>query len=90
MVPPYGILTISITVNRADYLKAKEVIQGLNSPSFSQMRMLEELSLVLAQAGISIKLITPSEIKISCLISDAQMKQAVECLHRGFELDQLS
>ena len=111
-VPSHGILTISFTVNRADYLKAKEVIQGLRSTSFSQMRMLEELSLakvsvvgvgmqnhpgvaskmfsLLAQAGISIKLITTSEIKISCLISDAQMKQAVECLHQGFELDQLS
>ena len=111
-VPSSGMLTISFTVNRADHLKAKEVILSLSSPAFSQMRMVEELNLakvsvvgvgmqnhpgvaskmfaLLAQAGVSIKLITTSEIKISCLISDSQMKQAVECLHHGFELDQLS
>jgi aspartate kinase len=41
---------------------------------------------LLAQAGINIKLITTSEIKISCLIAEKEVKQAVECLHRGFEL----
>lgn len=41
---------------------------------------------LLAEAGINIKLITTSEIKISCLIDGAAMKSAVECLHRGFEL----
>ncbi len=44
---------------------------------------------LLADAGISIKLITTSEIKISCLIASGQMKQAVECLHRGFELHRM-
>ncbi len=42
---------------------------------------------LLAQAGISIKLITTSEIKVSCLIDDAKMKAAVECLHDGFGLE---
>ena len=41
---------------------------------------------LLAEAGINIQLITTSEIKVSCLIDDAEMKRAVECLHRGFEL----
>jgi aspartate kinase len=41
---------------------------------------------LLAQEGINIKLITTSEIKISCLITEEKVKQAVECLHRGFEL----
>jgi len=41
---------------------------------------------LLAEADINIKLITTSEIKISCLIAGEKMKQAVECLHRGFDL----
>jgi aspartate kinase len=41
---------------------------------------------ILADAGIHIKLITTSEIKISCLVVESEMKRAVECLHRGFEL----
>jgi aspartate kinase len=42
--------------------------------------------MLLAEAGISIQLITTSEIKVSCLIAGSEMKRAVECLHQGFEL----
>jgi aspartate kinase len=42
---------------------------------------------LLAEAGINISLITTSEIKVSCLIDEARLKQAVECLHSGFGLD---
>jgi aspartate kinase len=45
---------------------------------------------LLAQAGIDIQLITTSEIKVSCLIAEAQAKLAVESLHNGFELDRVS
>ncbi len=41
---------------------------------------------LLAQQGINIKLITTSEIKVSCLIDLARMKDAVQTLHQGFEL----
>jgi aspartate kinase len=44
---------------------------------------------LLGQAGVNIKLITTSEIKISCLIEEKEVKNAVRCLHRGFELDQI-
>lgn len=44
---------------------------------------------LLGEAGIKIKLITTSEIKISCLIEEKEVKKAVQCLHRGFELDQI-
>lgn len=44
---------------------------------------------LLGEAGINIKLITTSEIKVSCLIEEALMKKAVECLHRGFELERV-
>ncbi len=42
---------------------------------------------LLAQNEINIELITTSEIKISCLISQSQLNQAVQCLHKGFGLD---
>lgn len=43
---------------------------------------------VLAQAGINIRLISTSEIKVTVLIDESKAKQAVECLHTAFELDQ--
>lgn len=42
---------------------------------------------LLAEAGINIVLITTSEIKVSCLVAEGQLKSAVECLHQGFGLD---
>jgi aspartate kinase len=43
---------------------------------------------LLAEAGINILLITTSEIKVSCLVAEEQLRRAVECLHQGFGLDQ--
>ncbi|RYZ64556.1 MAG: aspartate kinase, partial [Proteobacteria bacterium] len=42
---------------------------------------------ILSEAKIGIELITTSEIKISCLIENARMKDAVVSLHTGFGLD---
>jgi aspartate kinase len=44
---------------------------------------------LLAEAGVSIKLITTSEIKVSCLIEGGLMPKAVQCLHSGFSLDRV-
>jgi aspartate kinase len=44
---------------------------------------------LLAEDRIEIKMISTSEIKISCVIPEEKMKSAVESLHRGFELDRL-
>jgi len=44
---------------------------------------------LLAKAGVSIKLITTSEIKVSCLIDQEHMKSAVQSLHTGFDLDRM-
>lgn len=110
-VPSNGLLTVSFTVGKADYLKAKQVLEDLRASSFQEMRIAEERELskvsivgvgmqhhpgvaakmfeLLAQAGINIKLVTTSEIKVSCLIAEAQTKAAVECLHRGFDLDRV-
>ena len=42
---------------------------------------------VLAEEGVNVKLITTSEIKISVLIPQDQMKKAVQSLHTAFDLD---
>ncbi len=42
---------------------------------------------LLAEGGIDIELVTTSEIKISCLIVDSHLEEAVNRLHRGFELE---
>jgi aspartate kinase len=44
---------------------------------------------LLAEAGVNIKLITTSEIKVSCLIDGALVQKAVQCLHTGFNLDRV-
>ena len=41
----------------------------------------------LADMGINIKMISTSEIKISCIVAEDQAKKAVEGLHKVFHLD---
>lgn len=41
---------------------------------------------LLAEAQAEIRMISTSEIKISCIIAEEKMKRAVEALHQGFEL----
>lgn len=53
-----------------------------NAPGYAA-RMFSALS----QAGINIQLITTSEIRITCVIDEAKVKDAVQALHRGFELE---
>ena len=45
---------------------------------------------VLADGNINIDMITTSEIRISCIIKEAQAKDAVRLLHHGFQLDDVS
>ena len=54
----------------------------LNMPGFAA-RMFSALS----EKGINIQLITTSEIRITCIIDEARVKDAVRALHRAFELD---
>ena len=42
---------------------------------------------VLSEHGINIQLITTSEIRITCIISDTQVKDAVRALHQAFKLE---
>lgn len=111
-VPSNGIITVSFTVGKGDYLKAQQILLGLQaSAEFKTMKMVEETDLakvsivgvgmqhhpgvasrmfaLLAEAGVSIKLITTSEIKVSCLIDGKLVQKAVQCLHTGFSLDRV-
>ena len=42
---------------------------------------------VLSEASINIEMITTSEIRISCIIAEDQVAEAVRLLHSGFDLD---
>jgi aspartate kinase len=42
----------------------------------------------LADAGVNIEMITTSEIRITCIVSESQCADAVRALHKAFELDQ--
>lgn len=53
-----------------------------NAPGYAA-RMFDTLS----KASINIQLITTSEIRITCIIDEAQVKDAVHALHHAFELD---
>ena len=43
----------------------------------------------LYQQGINIQLITTSEIRITCIISEDRLKDAEMALHTAFELEQI-
>jgi aspartate kinase len=53
-----------------------------NTPGYA-VRMFEALS----ERGINIQLITTSEIRITCIIDQTRIKEAVRALHQGFEMD---
>ena len=53
-----------------------------NTPGYAA-RMFEALS----NEGINIQLITTSEIRITCIISEDRVKDAVNALHRAFEME---
>ncbi len=53
-----------------------------NSPGYAA-RMFSTLS----EHGINIQLITTSEIRITCIIEESKVNEAVRALHRTFQLD---
>jgi len=53
-----------------------------NTPGYAS-RMFSALS----KEGINIQLITTSEIRITCIIDEARVKDAVRALHKAFELE---
>ncbi|MBI2873132.1 MAG: aspartate kinase [Chloroflexi bacterium] len=55
-----------------------------NAPGYAA-RMFRTLH----EAGINIEMITTSEIRITCIVAEERLQDAVRALHRAFELDQL-
>ena len=53
-----------------------------NTPGYAA-KMFQALS----EKGINIQLITTSEIRITCIIDQAKVKDAVRALHRAFKLE---
>ncbi len=53
-----------------------------NTPGYAA-RMFQ----VLSERGINIMLISTSEIRITCIIEESKVKDALRALHRAFELD---
>jgi aspartate kinase len=53
-----------------------------NAPGYAA-RMFSALS----EANINIQLITTSEIRITCIIDESKVEDAVRALHRAFELE---
>ncbi|HEY93883.1 MAG TPA: aspartate kinase [Dehalococcoidia bacterium] len=53
-----------------------------NAPGYAS-RMFKTLS----DEGINIQLITTSEIRITCIVEESKVKDAVRALHKAFELD---
>jgi aspartate kinase len=54
-----------------------------NTPGFAA-RMFSALS----DQGINIQLISTSEIRITCILAEDLVKDAVRALHRAFELEE--
>ena len=54
-----------------------------NSPGYASL-----MFRALAEEGINIDMITTSEIRITCIISEARVAEAVRTLHRAFRLEE--
>ncbi len=69
----------------ADSKLAKVSIVGtgmLNTPGYAA-----KMFRTLYEQGINIQLITTSEIRITCIVSEDRVEDAVQALHRAFELE---
>jgi aspartate kinase len=53
-----------------------------NAPGYAS-RMFRAL----ADASINIEMITTSQIRVTCIVAEAQVDEAVRVLHAAFELD---
>ena len=70
-------------MTQAGLAKVSIIGSGMtNQPGYAS-RMFATLS----EAGVNIEMIATSEIRITCIIEEARIKDAVRALHRAFELD---
>ena len=80
LLPEFGDATIAI---EEDLAKVSIVGAGM----ISNPGVAAQMFAALADAGISIKMVSTSEIKVSCVIEKAQAHTAVQVLHASFGLD---
>ncbi len=70
----------------SDSTLAKVSVVGtgmLNTPGYAA-----SMFRALSEKGINIQLITTSEIRITCIIAEDKVKEAVQALHKAFDLEQ--
>ncbi|MFN5515163.1 MAG: ACT domain-containing protein, partial [Cyanobacteriota bacterium] len=67
----------------ADIAKVSIVGAGMRG----QPGVAARLFFALAQAGINIEMIATSEIKVSCVVPQAQGVEALQIIHRAFNLE---
>ena len=73
-------------LNESGLAKVSIVGTGMqNAPGFAA-RMFRAL----ADAQINIDMITTSEIRITCIVGEDQVKEAVNLLHETFDLDKIN
>lgn len=53
-----------------------------NTPGYAS-----KMFTILAKGNINIDMITTSEIRISCIIAEESLEEAIQLLHQGFEMD---
>ena len=76
-------------VGATDILADEEIAKislvgvGMRSHSGVAARMFEAL----ADANVNIEMISTSEIRVSCIVREAQVETAVRALHEAFKLD---
>ena len=81
-----GLATIQVYV-RADALSERDFKIYKLLDFGDQVGVAGRMFRTLFEAGINIELITTSEIRITCLIEEAQVKDAAQALHRAFRLE---
>ncbi|UCH51112.1 MAG: aspartate kinase [Chloroflexota bacterium] len=70
----------------SDSTLAKVSVVGtgmLNTPGYAA-----NMFRALSEQGINIQLITTSEIRITCIIAEGKVKDAIQALHKAFDLEQ--
>ena len=84
-ITPIARMNGALTVDHESALSKVSIVgTGMqNAPGFAA-RMFRAL----AEANINIDMITTSEIRITCIVREEQVKEAVSILHKTFELDQ--
>ena len=68
---------------RTDIAKVSAVGAGMIGRPGIASKMFQAL----ADAGVNIRMISTSEVKISCLVDESKANEAVETLHSVFGLD---